>query len=730
MKTFLKIFLILIVLLVVGVGVFWLTFDLNSYRGWIENKMSQALGRQVKVGSLDMKLSLIPTIKAQNIQVENMMATFGDKPFVEVDNAEVTLSLVPLFSKQLEIQNVSIDTLNLNLVSKNGRQNWDKEETVGQGNQLDVRLDSLSISKLNVSYQSNDVIRSYKGTNLSLKQMKVFSLDAEINSIPFIVSGTVDSLWDFFMQKPDYLFNLEIEGVGVIAKFSGSIGNTKNFKDLLLNVDISGDSLKNTLAALNMSGKLYPAQPFAVSAVMQGDTSELGVSKMEFSLGSNKMKGSFLGSLSGLKKEPTVMLAGGFVLSDMALSHFWGVNPFSADLDFSFNKNGLILNNFSLRANRSDAQISGKVQRLSDKVKANVRIASEYFNTQDFFFSEEMFYIPELNPYAQEENRMLIADKPINLDFLKDLEAVVTVQMPHLKVSDDLQGYLGINSSLVVEGGVLSVNPLNITILGSKAIGDLSVSSVDNIYRIKLAGEGFQLNGVHSIAKVLKNAKADVSLDLMGQGTSVKSVLSTLNGQVLIDMSEGVIVNNWFNDLAEELNDKKRLSVSYSTSDRESKIICAALKADVKDGQITADDVVAIETSTINFAAGGNVNLVDETVNLTMSPSLNVFDSKLGDIFKTLGRFIKISGTFTDLKPTLTMDSAIQGISQLLNNKPVSQYQMCQQVLGRKTKSQQIKEAKQMQVLPLTRVVQEEPQAVQDASFKTQLMNSLKEALQ
>ena len=252
MKTFLKIFLILIVLLVVGVGVFWLTFDLNSYRGWIENKMSQALGRQVKVGSLDMKLSLIPTIKAQNIQVENMMATFGDKPFVEVDNAEVTLSLVPLFSKQLEIQNVSIDTLNLNLVSKNGRQNWDKEETVGQGNQLDVRLDSLSISKLNVSYQSNDVIRSYKGTNLSLKQMKVFSLDAEINSIPFIVSGTVDSLWDFFMQKPDYLFNLEIEGVGVIAKFSGSIGNTKNLKDLLLNVDISGDSLKNTLAALKI----------------------------------------------------------------------------------------------------------------------------------------------------------------------------------------------------------------------------------------------------------------------------------------------------------------------------------------------------------------------------------------------------------------------------------------------------------------------------------------------
>ena len=735
MKTFLKIFLVLFILLAIGLGVFLWTFDLNTYRGFIENKISSAIGRTVKIGTLEMKLSLIPTIKVRDIQVLGNHSVFSDKPLAKVDSGEVTLSLVPLFSKRLEIQNIALNTMNVNLISKSGRKNWHavKEEPkdVHRGEGItDVRLDSLSVSLLNISYQDNEKIYSYTGKNFSLKQMKVFSLNADIDSIPFKISGTVDSLWDFILEKPDYLFNIEFDGVGSVIKLSGSIGNTRTFKDLLLNADISGKSLKGTLEALGVTGKNYPAQPFKVSAVMQGDTSELAVSSAEFSLGNNKMNGYFSGLLSGLKKNPSVSLAGNIVLSDMTFSHFWGLNPFEANVDFVLNQEGVTLNNLILRANRTDLQILGRVKKVNEKIKADLRISSEYFDTQDVFFSEEMFYVAELDPYRQNGKGMLIDDKPVNLEVLKNLNAVVAIQMPHLKVSDKLRGYLGINSTVVLQNGVLSVNPLTVTLLGSKAIGSLKVSAVDNTYHLTLAGEDFQLNDIRSFAKILRNGMADVSLDLTGQGNTVKSLLSTLNGQVLLDVSQGVIVSDWFNGVAEKLNEQKRFSVSRSTADRESKILCAVLKADIKDGQITSQNNIAIETSTVNFMIGGKVNLVDETVDLTMVPSLDMVDQKLGNILKTLGRFVKISGTFANLKPTLSFDNALQNVMGLFDNKPYQEYQLCQQVLGRPTKAQHLKTAKQMQVLPITpkpQVVQEQPK---DNSFKQLLMDSLEEALQ
>ena len=71
MKTFLKIFLGFLGILIIGIGVFFLTFDLNTYRGLITEKLSAALGRSVTIESMEMKLSMIPTIKIRNIRVSN-----------------------------------------------------------------------------------------------------------------------------------------------------------------------------------------------------------------------------------------------------------------------------------------------------------------------------------------------------------------------------------------------------------------------------------------------------------------------------------------------------------------------------------------------------------------------------------------------------------------------------------------------------------------------------------
>lgn len=735
MKKFLKIFLILLVLLVIGIGIFLWTFDLNAYRGYIENKISVALGRTVKVGSLDMKLSLIPTIQVRDIQVLGDKSVFADKPLAEVDSGEITLSLLPLLSRRLEVQNVAFNTLNVNVISKNGRKNWQSEiskekDIQSAKEEFDVRLDSLSVSNVNISYQDDNGEKIYVGRNFSLKQMKVFSLNAEINAIPFKVSGTIDSLWDFIMEKPDYLFNIEFDGAGLLAKFSGSIGDPRTFKNLLLNVDISGMNLKKTVEVIGISNKIYPTQPFNVSAVMQGDLSELTVSKLDITLGGSKLKGALTGLISDPIRSPSITLGGNINLSDRALSHFWGLNPLTANLSFVLSQDALLLNNLSVRAERTDIQVSGKITEENDKVNAVMNVVSEYFDIQDIFFSEEMFYTQERNPYAPNRKIHLIEDKPIDLGFLNEFNAVVSVRAPHLTLSEKLRGYLGVNGTFVLKDGILSARPLNLTILDSDVTGELRLSARDNSYYLKLEGENLQLSNIRDLSKSLRDAKADIALDLSGYGKTVKEILSSLNGQVLVDMSQGVIVNDWFNDLAEKLNEKRKFAVSRSTTDRESKIVCGALKATIENGQIIGENNIALETSTINLVVGGGVDLPSEMVDLTVIPSLNSEDLKLGNILKTVGRFIKIKGPFSDLKPVISMDNTLQNIVGLFNNRPYQEYQVCQQVLGRATKAQQLEIAKQMQVLPKPtkpQIVQEQPK---DNSFKQLLMDSLEEALQ
>ena len=100
LKRILKTIMITLTVLFIGITIFFLTFDLNTYRGIITSKASQALGRPVTIGSMSMKISLIPTVVVKDIIVSNPQGDmFKDKkPLLTIDTMDVTLALIPLLS--------------------------------------------------------------------------------------------------------------------------------------------------------------------------------------------------------------------------------------------------------------------------------------------------------------------------------------------------------------------------------------------------------------------------------------------------------------------------------------------------------------------------------------------------------------------------------------------------------------------------------------------------------
>ena len=255
MKKFLLIVLGIIVLLTVGVAVFLLTFDLNSYRQMITAKMTETLGREVSIGKLEMKLSLIPTIKIKNIQINNPAHFVADKHILTVDTAEATLAVAPLLSHRLEIRNIDLGNAEITFIQKGAQNNWtfgtSKKEkeltpTSKTGNNWQTRIDSISARSVKVNYQNGKEYTVHI-SDFSLKQLKVFSLTTTVSGKPFKITGTLDDLLELVAQKDDYLFNLVVEGADMTAKISGSIGDTKTFTNLFLKAEMTGNDVKKTL---------------------------------------------------------------------------------------------------------------------------------------------------------------------------------------------------------------------------------------------------------------------------------------------------------------------------------------------------------------------------------------------------------------------------------------------------------------------------------------------------
>src|SRR5271167_4796237 len=97
---------ILIVLVIAAVAIFLATFDVNSYHGRIQSELEQQLGRSVKLGN--MSLGIFPLeFKVQNIVIADD-PKFGTAPFVQAKELDVSVQLLPLLQKEVQVDSINL----------------------------------------------------------------------------------------------------------------------------------------------------------------------------------------------------------------------------------------------------------------------------------------------------------------------------------------------------------------------------------------------------------------------------------------------------------------------------------------------------------------------------------------------------------------------------------------------------------------------------------------------
>lgn len=221
---------IVIVVIIVALGIFISTFDVNKYKPMVEEKVSAAVGYNLKIDG-EMGLSIFPSIaiEVKGLHLANpeqFQAQAQDLVFVE--KANVGLALIPLLSKRLEFKDITLQGVNLNLIKpKTGAPNWDfnahkqqaKTESANQpaattaatggdsAARIAALLNSLSFNQIEVKNTNVTYFDLASGSTQKFENINFtcgpfdnadkplqFELSASLNKTPLSVKGQLTSL--------------------------------------------------------------------------------------------------------------------------------------------------------------------------------------------------------------------------------------------------------------------------------------------------------------------------------------------------------------------------------------------------------------------------------------------------------------------------------------------------------------------------------------------------------
>ncbi|HWN40337.1 MAG TPA: AsmA family protein, partial [Gammaproteobacteria bacterium] len=115
---------VVVLLIVAGVAVS-LLFDPNDYKDEITAAVQDATGRQLTLDG-DLELAVFPTIRiAVGGAALSNAPGFGDQPMARIGSATLSLALLPLLARRIEVSQARLEGLELNLArNRAGANNW------------------------------------------------------------------------------------------------------------------------------------------------------------------------------------------------------------------------------------------------------------------------------------------------------------------------------------------------------------------------------------------------------------------------------------------------------------------------------------------------------------------------------------------------------------------------------------------------------------------------------
>jgi AsmA protein len=651
---------IVAVLLVAAAVVLPMVIDPNNYKEEISAAVLKKTGRDLVIGG-EIKWTVFPSVglELSDVKLGNRTG-FGDQPMLDIGQVGISVKLVPLFSRKIEVGEVSMADVSINLQrNADGQNNWEDlsqkrsaaTDTPSQGG---TDIDTFVISGIEIS--NANVSLKDMGETTELKELDLIASDIELGR-PFALEGS------FSVNMPKHQLNGQVAFDG---RFQSSANGLRyGIKDLELSFKgnhgaageaVSLDATVNTNADINLESDQATLSDFVLQL---HDLSAKG----DFRVTSITSTPQFEGQLSVAQFNPkSFMQALGLEVpstgNDKALTRL------EAEMNVTGSASGANMQNLKIRFDESTFQ--GKLELENfDQPNLAFDFQVDKLNLDD--------YMPktEATPGSGQAS--------VESDFLVD----------------DFRGFTGggdfrigelivaglkateVSTTMSSNGKGVRFFPVNASFYGGKHEGEIKIdaSGARPMLSVNQGITGVQakelLQDLSGTARL--TGTGDFFLQIETDFSNSETIFKALSGDIGMSILDGAIIGI---DVADTINmvksalGKQTEVVGESGQDKKTEFAELSMTGVFNRGILTSDDLL-MQSTLLRMTGQGKFNLVDETIDYVLKPVL------LGDqIDKSLGKLsgspipIKLTGNLYEPDIKVDIVSAIAGSQkELINQK-------------------------------------------------------------
>lgn len=645
MKKFGKILAIVLALsalLLIALIIFIKTFDWNRAKPFINEKVSDAIGRNFVIAG-DLKVDWArpasesgiqallpwPTFSANDVKIDNPDWA-KRKQFAILDAVAFQLEVWPLLRRQIVVSDIALTNPVIDLErTLDARNTWTFKRSEKAKSRWDVQLNKLVFSKGTIYVDDQPTKIAMRATLSPIGES--IALDQLLDSSKAVNSNTANSntgqssvttspaasasTVKTSKPQPNYGFDVVLEGTYRGAKLDGKgkIGSALSLieraQPFPLQADVHlGDNHVKAVGTLT-------------------DPAKLAAVDLQLSLAANSMADLY--DLTGvvLPETPKFRTNGHLTGNFNAAGKSFKYENFTGQVGRS-DLGGTLIFDARGKRPRLSGKLSSKRLALADlgpaiggappSKKAAVGLAkTKLVTTADKALSTTPFRTDRW--------------KAMDVDVL--FSGASIIRSAALPISD-------MSTHIVMDNSVLTLNPLKFGVAGGTVTGNLRIDGrtepLDG--SIDVAARRVQIKRLFPAFEPMDTSFGEINgnAKLTGRGNSPAALAATSNGEVKLLVNDGAISNTLLEQAGLNV---ANIVIAKLFGDETVKINCAAADLDVKNGVMRAN-IFALDTTDALVNVEGQINLANEQM------ALNVYPQTKGFRIFSLRSPLYVRGTF------------------------------------------------------------------------------------
>jgi len=622
-----------IALVVVVLLAVWLLVNPNDYKGRIAAAVKDSTGRELILNG-DIKLSVFPWVALQlgPASLGNPPG-FGAEPFLAFNRAGVRVKVLPLLSKELVVDRIDLDGLDLRLrKNAQGVGNWENfgktpKTAVKAGADDESEFRSLKLAGIRVtngrlSY-AGMVIEKFSLDMGAIGEHGVTPISVAFDANPGVPGETLSVSAKFDLSADTREKDFKLAGVS----FSGLIARPG--EDRPVHWEMTAPAME-----LNLSAQTAAVPSFALSYGSARVTGQLRATKIIDDLSATGS--AALAPLVLREFAPRLGVTVPKTNDPRALAQL------SASSDFSYGANGLRLT--EVQAQLDDTHLKGDLSTGGEPRALKFNLTVDQINLDRYRSADEGAASPAAGAGKSSQGTKAAQDSK-----LPDVDGTLTVGSLHFSPLD----FTAVHMTLAVKNNVVHVFPFQAQIDGGSYSGNVTADLRGAVPALSVDEH---LSGV-DVARLLAgtsykgrlSGRGNVDLKATARGATLDPVMQTLNGHFDANLADGALEGvdlGYEVGIAESLF-KHSAPPARSTPPR-TRFDAFKLSAEIVNGVAATKDIT-ISSPVLRVTGQGNANLASKAIDYQLLASiLKSPGTTLADIP------VKVTGTY--LSPTIRPD--------------------------------------------------------------------------